>query len=173
MDPQYINDNYRKLYRFLKSQSVVKSIRENEYIINIIKSLPPPDVATYIDIFYVCKECMMGSLECFYNEFEEETKDFIRDIVKNNESPNLEYYSLTLSKINKDIQSISQGIQFLYEKLNFLQDITLKGQCPYCHGPLVANIKNQNTLIFRCYSQSKPECQNNVWEIGQIVQTKP
>ncbi len=73
MASQCINDNYRKLYTLLKSEDVVKNIGKNEDIINIIKSLPHPDVATYIDIVYVCKQCMMGSLERFYNVFDEET----------------------------------------------------------------------------------------------------
>ena len=68
MNLQYINNNYRKLYNFLKSQNVIESVRENKAIIGIIKDLPHPDVATNIDIYCVCRQCMMGSLERFLTD---------------------------------------------------------------------------------------------------------
>ncbi len=114
-----------------------------------------------------------GISRAFFNRFDEETQVFIRRIIEDKERVYMEGYSPTLSKINEGIQSISESMQFLIKSVSSLQDITIKGQCPYCHGPLVANIKNQNTLILRCYSQSKPDCQANAWEIGSVRHTTP
>ena len=54
----------------------------------------------------------------------------------------------------------------------WLIDIIIKAQCPYCMGDLVQVIVG-NELRLRCKGQTNSECRNVDWHIGNVSKCKP
>jgi hypothetical protein len=78
-----------------------------------------------------------------------------------------------LSEVKESLYTISSKIetlaQFMEKTHELVDEIVLKGMCPYCHRDLVAYIENDE-LRLRCRNQTTPNCRIYAWAITKIQQ---
>jgi hypothetical protein len=185
MNPQ-IKERYGKLYRRLKStvpdlleeERVPNGIRRQ--ILTVVSNLPHPSVANLRDIRDVCLICKAGVLEYFYHHIREEVDELCRMIIDVLKEEAVEPFAVPPSPERPyDLQSIGMmlywanrnisSIHNIVTKILGLTDITLKGQCPYCDGPLVVFVDlNSNELRIQCKNKPQRECSKAIWIIQQV-----
>jgi hypothetical protein len=144
-----------------------------------VSNLPHPSVANLRDIRDVCRICKTGVLEYFYHHIGEEVDELCRmiDVLEEEavepfavppspERPyDLQSIGMMLYWANRNISSIHN----IVTNILGLTDITLKGQCPYCDGPLVVFVDlKTNKLRIQCKNKPRPECSKAIWTIQKV-----
>ncbi len=182
-DPQRL---YEKIYQILITKGVdvladyIKKRDLDDYAINAIRtlaSLPDPRVVTRREAVKIAMECISRSLEfCYQTEnigklahqlreqLEQEPKEFI-DLPLGVSSNTLDGSGLESMLMSNN--SMLLNLTTAVSKIAATVDIDLKGQCPYCQGPLVEVLVNTGgmnwELRLRCKKQTKPDCRNSDW----------
>jgi len=75
-------------------------------------------------------------------------------------------------QISEMTLEIGSEIRSMLFKAKGQIDITMKGQCPFCHGDLVTYIHNDE-LRLRCKNQTTPKCRTYAWVIGTAKRVSP
>jgi len=190
-----LSEEYRELYCCLKSDDTIRFINDNlpqdaKKILSLIRSLPHPSVASEWDIYDVAKLCVSGHLEylydreCLHQRVGELAKRLLNRVRLDYPYVELSEYRSRPTKPpkNPEIADIAYMLSWANNKLSQIyrlsyltksqSDITMKGQCPFCHGDLVTYVVGQE-LRLRCKNRTNPECTQTAWQIGIVKPTTP
>jgi len=178
-----IRRKYRELYMRIKSEGIdaLDRIRVHpdvhREIIEVIRKLPHPELASLWDIEDACRLCVSGKLEGLYQSFGLEARRLADDIHTSfPQQRRPEGISIPPSEEAAEIRDVARMLAWTnetllksYSLLHAIDGKTLKSQCPYCYGDLIeAVVGNELRLI--CKAQPKPECKKYYWVIGSAAQ---
>lgn len=181
----YLRDLYRSVYSSLKSEDSIIKIKssalndeEKERVINSIKRLIHPSVASIWDAYEVAVMCTSGLIPWVSKEAVEDSKRIVAEVRKSypyvekkqeylsppsiSENPTLQEIATALSWNNKMISRLMMAIQIIENNVRS----SLKARCPYCLEDMILMVK-ENEIIIRCASGTTPACKRSIWRITQ------
>jgi hypothetical protein len=180
--------DYARLYAMLKAGAIPALDqmgvhgRTREEILEIIRWLPHPSVASALDIADVCRQCTSGKLEYLYRFFGRQAREILDELPEETRrmpevfpqppTPSEERGTRDavemLDWTNRSIYRLS----LMTRQIATAVDIVMKAQCPSCSNDMVTVIVGSE-LRLRCRGQTKPECRKVDWLIGSVSPQTP
>ncbi len=144
---------------------------------HIIRHLPHPDVASPLDVRYICEQCRMGILEYLYDEFgvkAGELLDKLRGVADESEystppPPVIDEGVAGMLDLAKSLNYANSTLFFVSNRLGTL-DIIQKGMCRYCKKDLVQTVDSRGRLVLKCVSRKRSGCRKYQWVIQTVSQ---
>jgi len=179
-----MKDLYRAVYSSVKSEETVNKIRssgltneEKDRIMNVLRRLTHPAVASAWDAYELALMCTSGLIPGISKEVTDDTRRIIAEVKKHYPYVEQKQNILSPPEISEDPtpRELAHGIVWANRILSriaiTLQAIqensrsSLKTECPFCLEDMTLIVRNEE-LVLKCAKGSTPACKKSEWKFS-------